>query len=94
MTSVFGALNGNLLAKPRVAYAMARDVEGSPPEECAPLRLLADVAGERLAERRRRVGRNGHVAALERHADRGGQGLPLCLHEHRSTRRLLTPAIK
>jgi len=25
MTSVFGALNGNLLAKPRVAYAMARD---------------------------------------------------------------------
>src|SRR5207237_8826064 len=24
-TSVFGALNGNLLAKPRVAYAMARD---------------------------------------------------------------------
>ena len=25
MTSIFGALNGNLLAKPRVAYAMARD---------------------------------------------------------------------
>jgi hypothetical protein len=25
MTSVFGALNDNLLAKPRVAYAMARD---------------------------------------------------------------------
>jgi amino acid transporter len=25
MTSVFGSLNGNLLAKPRVAYAMARD---------------------------------------------------------------------
>jgi APA family basic amino acid/polyamine antiporter len=25
MTSVFGALNGNLLAKPRVAYALARD---------------------------------------------------------------------
>lgn len=25
ITSVFGALNGNLLAKPRVAYAMARD---------------------------------------------------------------------
>ena len=25
MTSVFGALNGNLLAKPRVAYAMGRD---------------------------------------------------------------------
>jgi APA family basic amino acid/polyamine antiporter len=25
MVSVFGALNGNLLAKPRVAYAMARD---------------------------------------------------------------------
>ena len=25
MTSVFGALNGNLLAKPRVPYAMARD---------------------------------------------------------------------
>ncbi len=25
MTSVFGALNGNLLAKPRVAFAMARD---------------------------------------------------------------------
>src|SRR5213593_2062038 len=25
MTSVFGALNGNLLAEPRVAYAMARD---------------------------------------------------------------------
>ena len=25
MTSVFGALNGNLLSKPRVAYAMARD---------------------------------------------------------------------
>jgi amino acid transporter len=25
LTSVFGALNGNLLAKPRVAYAMARD---------------------------------------------------------------------
>jgi basic amino acid/polyamine antiporter, APA family len=25
MTSVFGALNGNFLAKPRVAYAMARD---------------------------------------------------------------------
>jgi APA family basic amino acid/polyamine antiporter len=25
MTSVFGAHNGNLLAKPRVAYAMARD---------------------------------------------------------------------
>jgi APA family basic amino acid/polyamine antiporter len=25
VTSVFGALNGNLLAKPRVAYAMARD---------------------------------------------------------------------
>jgi len=25
MTSVFGALNGNLLAKPRVTYAMARD---------------------------------------------------------------------
>ena len=25
MTSVYGALNGNLLAKPRVAYAMARD---------------------------------------------------------------------
>jgi amino acid transporter len=25
MTSVFGALNGNMLAKPRVAYAMARD---------------------------------------------------------------------
>jgi APA family basic amino acid/polyamine antiporter len=25
MLSVFGALNGNLLAKPRVAYAMARD---------------------------------------------------------------------
>jgi amino acid transporter len=25
MTSVFGALNGNLLAKPRVASAMARD---------------------------------------------------------------------
>ena len=25
MTSVFGALNGNLLARPRVAYAMARD---------------------------------------------------------------------
>jgi len=25
MTSVFGALNGNVLAKPRVAYAMARD---------------------------------------------------------------------
>jgi APA family basic amino acid/polyamine antiporter len=25
MMSVFGALNGNLLAKPRVAYAMARD---------------------------------------------------------------------
>ncbi|PYO26077.1 MAG: hypothetical protein DMD73_13360, partial [Gemmatimonadetes bacterium] len=25
MTSVFGALNGNLLAKPRVLYAMARD---------------------------------------------------------------------
>ena len=25
MTSVFGALNGNLLAKPRVVYAMARD---------------------------------------------------------------------
>jgi APA family basic amino acid/polyamine antiporter len=25
MTSVFGALNGNCLAKPRVAYAMARD---------------------------------------------------------------------
>src|SRR5260221_9696009 len=25
MTSIFGALNGNLLAKPRVAYAMGRD---------------------------------------------------------------------
>jgi APA family basic amino acid/polyamine antiporter len=25
MTSIFGALNGNLLMKPRVAYAMARD---------------------------------------------------------------------
>jgi amino acid transporter len=25
MTSIFGALNGNVLAKPRVAYAMARD---------------------------------------------------------------------
>src|SRR5207253_11479102 len=25
MTSIFGALNGNLLAKPRVPYAMARD---------------------------------------------------------------------
>jgi APA family basic amino acid/polyamine antiporter len=25
MTSILGALNGNLLAKPRVAYAMARD---------------------------------------------------------------------
>ena len=25
MTSIYGALNGNLLAKPRVAYAMARD---------------------------------------------------------------------